>query len=204
MAGGVGPAVDGRMTYETEPSIPQGAAGPAAGRPGPLFSTTMFDEPRQPPDAGTDTATAAVARSVRSAWENVGPPSEPLVDCPCPECEELEGSLLGRSWRDVDAELAEQHEQDLPLLNGAAYRALLAAFLLAALDPECEVGEFLGYSLEPSDFNTPRFAGLTPAQGRAVLAFLRLDLEECEASNQIYADGPRQAIAAFWERFDPV
>lgn len=96
---------------------------------------------------------------------------------------------MGRSWRDVDAELAERHERDLPLLSGAAYRALLAAFLLAAL--------------EPGDFITPRFEGLTSAQGAAVLAFLRLDLEECEASNPIHADGPRRAIAEFWGRFDP-
>ena len=162
----------------------------------------MGDEPRQTPGSEDGGPAAAVARSIRSAWEGVGPPRPPLVDCPCPECEELEGSLIGRSWREVDAALAERHEQDLPLLRSAAFRALLAAFLLAALEPDCEVGEFLGYSLEPSDFNTPRFAGLTAAQGAAVLAFLRLDLEECEASNPIYADGPRRAIAEFWERFD--
>lgn len=161
----------------------------------------MGDEPR--PIPGDAPTSAAVARLVRSAWEAAGPPRAPLIDCPCPECVELERSLVGRSWRDVDAELAERHEQDLPLLSGPAYRALLAAFLLAALEPDSEVGEFLGYSLEPGDFNTPRFEGLTTAQGAAVLAFLRLDLEECEASNPIYADGPRRAIAEFWGRFDP-
>ena len=161
----------------------------------------MSDEPGRIPEGGP--TSAAVAGLVRSASEAAGPPSTPLVHCPCPECAELERSLVGRSWRDVDAELAERHEQDLPLLSGTAYRALVAAFLLAALEPDSEVGEFLGYSLEPGDFNTPRVEGLTSAQGAAVLAFLRLDLEECEASNPIYADGPRRAIAGFWGRFDP-
>ena len=163
----------------------------------------MGDGHRQTPRPGSGPSADAVAGSVRAAWAAAGPPDAPLVDCPCPECEELERSLLGRSWQQVDDELAERHEQDLPLLSGAAFRALLPAFLLAALEPECEVGEFLGYSLEPGDFNTPRFAGLTPAQGRAVLDFLRLDLEECEASNPIYSNGPRRAIEEYWERFEP-
>ena len=139
---------------------------------------------------------------VRAAWSGVASPALPLVECPCPECTELEKLLLGCDWRSVSSELAERLEQDLPLMSARTFRALLPAFLLAALDAESDVGEFLGYSLEPSDFNTPRFEGLSQVQGAAVLAFLRLDLEDCERSNPVYADGPRRAIDEYWRRFE--
>ena len=161
----------------------------------------MTEHPLEPP-ASEDRA-AAVADRIRAAWADVGAPGGPLVSCPCPECEELEAALRGVGWRDADAALADRHEQDLPLLDAAPYRALLPAFLLAALDPESEVGEFVVYSLEPSEFNTPRFEGLTEAQGAAVLAFLELDLKECEASNPVYAEEPRRAIEEYWGRFRP-
>jgi len=133
----------------------------------------------------------------------VGAPAPPLVDCPCPECTELEQQLQGHDWRSLDLALAEGLEQDLPLMGAGTFRALLPAFLLAALDPGCEVDEFLGYALEPSDFNTPRFEGLSHSQGAAILGFLRLDLEECETANPAYADGPRRAIVEYWHRFGP-
>lgn len=159
------------------------------------------DDDEPPPLEGPPPAGGVRAR-IRAAWFDVGPPPLPLVDCPCPECTELEERLRGRDWRSVDPALAEALEQDLPLMGARTFRALLPAFLLAALDPDCEVGEFLGYALEPSDFNTPRFEGLSKDQGAAVLDFLRLDLEECEAANPVYADGPRRAIQEFWSRFE--
>jgi len=137
---------------------------------------------------------------VRSAFAAVRAPALPLVDCPCPECEELEQRLAGKAWTDVDAALAEELETDLPLLNGSAFRALLPAFLLAGFEEAC--GEFLVYGLEPGDYNTPRFEGLTDEQGAAVLAFLRWCVADAEADgDEIYVDDPRRAIEGYWGRF---
>lgn len=163
----------------------------------------MAGEDDPTPSQGPPSPADALRQRIRAAWSHVGAPAPPLVDCPCPECTELEQQLQGHDWRSLALALAERLERDLPLMGARVFQALLPAFLLAALDPECEVDEFLGYALEPSDFNTPRFAGLTSAQGKAVLDFLRLDLEECEASNPIYSDGPRRAIEEYWERFEP-
>lgn len=159
------------------------------------------EQEEEAPRAGPP-ATDRLRVQIRAAWFGVGSPAPPLVSCPCPECTDLEELLRGCDWRSVDRELAERLEQDLPLMGPHTFRALLPAFLLAALDAQSDVGEFLGYSLEPSDFNTPRFEGLHQAQGAAVLAFLRLDLEDCERSNPVYADGPRRAIEEYWCRFE--
>ncbi len=137
---------------------------------------------------------------VHAAWSGATSPTPPLVDCPCPECTELEERLRGRDWRSVDSSLADGLEQDLPLMGARTFRALLPAFLLAALDAESEVGEFLGDSLEPGEFNTPRFEGLSNAQGAAVLAFLRFDPEDDEDPGG--ADGPQRSIREYWQRFD--
>ncbi len=155
------------------------------------------------PSQGSPSRADELRQQIRAAWSHAGAPASPLVDCPCPECTELEQRLRGRDWRSLDSALAESLEQDLPLMGARTFRALLPAFLLAALDPECDVDEFLGYALEPSDFNTPRFEGLDRSQGAAVLGFLQLDLAECEAANPAYADGPRRAILEYWHRFGP-
>ena len=81
---------------------------------------------------------------------------------------------MGRSWRDVDAELAEREQDSAPEQRGLPRARGIPP---GHAEPDSEVGEFLEYSLEPGDFNTPRFEGLTSAQGAAILAFLRLDLE---------------------------
>jgi len=122
------------------------------------------------------------------------------VDCPCPECEELERLLVGKAWTDLDGALAERLETELPLLSGRAFRAYLPAFLLAGYAEQ--VGEFLHYALEPGEFNTPRFEGLSDPQGRAVLDYLRWVVAECEAEgDEIYVEEPRRAIAEYWGRF---
>lgn len=100
---------------------------------------------------------AELRRAVLVAFDGVEcPQRDDIAPHECEECQAVCSAFTGLDWRAVPAAVIETHESVLPLLSPEAYRYLLGAWLLYAIDryPMREgPAEYLVYDLAP---NVPR------------------------------------------------
>ena len=102
---------------------------------------------------------------IHDAFLGTRPPRRPVTGHRCPECDEVDALLGGRTWADVAADFPPLCSGVFPLLTEDARAYYLPAYMLAAL----ESGSLQGVSLEAAvqdDWLQPRW--FTPSQRAAV------------------------------------
>ncbi|MEP6864857.1 MAG: hypothetical protein ABJE66_29830 [Deltaproteobacteria bacterium] len=125
-----------------------------------------------------------VRDQVRSAFADVAPETD-IAKMRRPaftgdDSYEMAQAFVGKKWSELAADALFYHRESLAALNANAYRAYIAAYLLAAigsLDPLDRIGpdlrHYLVASLEPGPDAVDRVSKLSSAQRAAVVGVLR-------------------------------
>lgn len=121
---------------------------------------------------------------IRSAFADVAPEAD-IADMRRPaftgdDSYEMAEAFVGKKWSELAPEALFYHRESLAALNAHAYRAYLAAYLLAAIaspDPLDRIGpdlrHYLVASLEPGPDTSDRVSQLSAEQRAAVIEVLR-------------------------------
>jgi hypothetical protein len=121
------------------------------------------------------------------AWDDVGRPTQRLVEHECEECQELEMAFANLEWKKVPSDLLRRNFGAQPLFSPEAFHGFLPAYLVYSLENfgKDEVSEFTIYTLSPgSDIKTNptwwqrRFSHFRLNQLSLVYDFLNLTLVE--------------------------
>lgn len=85
------------------------------------------------------------------AWDEVGRPTQRLVEHECEECQQLEAAFASLEWKVVPVELLRENFDAQPLFSPEAFHGFLPAYLVYSLERfgEDEVSEFTLYTLSP-------------------------------------------------------
>jgi hypothetical protein len=132
----------------------------------------------------------ALMRLIRDAFPDRPLPERPVTGHRCPECDEVDAVLAGRTWSDVAGAFPVYCHDAFPLLTPAAQAYYLPAYMAAALGPECGLqGTSLESALEGGRLDPATF---TPAQRASVLRW-------AAAYWQLMGeDSPPAAVAERW------
>lgn len=121
------------------------------------------------------------------AWDEVGRPTQRLVEHECEECQELEVAFANLEWKEVPCNLLRENFNAQPLFSPEAFHGFLPAYLVYSLENfgKDEVSEFTIYTLSPKrDIKTNptwwqrRFSHFQSNQLSLVYDFLNLALVE--------------------------
>ena len=126
----------------------------------------------------------ALRDRIRSAFANVAPETN-IAEMRRPaftgdDSYELAEAFVGKKWSELTPETLFYHRESLAALNAHAYRAYVAAYLLAAIasqDPLDRIGpdlrHYLVASLEPGPDAVERVSQLSAEQRAVVIEVLR-------------------------------
>lgn len=152
----------------------------------------------------------ALLRQIETAFADTPHPGDDHIgyDSDDWESAELTRAFKGRHWRDLSPAELQYHSSSF--LSSEGFRYYLPAYLLAALEDHGNLMPHTVYGLTPPEASSPeeqrlrawqleRFEGLSPAQKRAVRAFLEYARDE---ASHYFSQGqdPRLALERYWER----
>lgn len=152
---------------------------------------------------------AEIAQEIESSFAtNVYPGDDKLVINSEPyEADDVMQDFSGKSWKEINLELAYRHRLSFPLFTLEAFRYYLPGMLIAALEAPAgsagEILEFIFYSLIPLNDNnneTKRLidvmSGLNSQQKASIRKFIWFFIETSPQHAKLYKD----TADKFWKR----
>jgi hypothetical protein len=115
---------------------------------------------------------AELTQAIHDAFPVDGPPARPVTGHRCPECDDIDAILGGRTWTEIAADFPPYCQDAFPLLTPAAQAYYLPAYMLTALTPESGLqGTSLETALEDGRLSPEEF---TAAQRGVILRWAQV------------------------------